>query len=249
MLTVSDDHLGTTEQEWLAGDLLERVEPLGWEVGRRVVVVAPHPDDETLGAGGLLHAAHQTGSSILVVFVTDGEASHPGSEVTRGDLAARRRRESEDALGRMGLAGVEVVRCGLPDGRVGRHEPELLDALRGLVDRDDVVLTTWRHDGHPDHDAVGRVGAEVAEAVGARLLELPIWAWHWATPRHGLALASARRRDLSPGELLAKRHAIRAYRSQIDPLGPGAADRAVLPPAVRARFERPFEIFLEPSAT
>jgi len=245
VLSVSPTELGTTEEEWLSECHFDAVELLTWTVGRPIVVVAPHPDDETLGAGGLLQEAHRSGSPILVVAVTDGEASHPGSHLGREVLGARRRQETVLALQRLGLHDVDVIRCGLPDGEVALHEWELVLSLRGLVDRHTVLITTWRHDSHPDHEATGRAVASVAAASGVRLLEFPIWAWRWATPAHGMPLFSARRREVGPADLAAKRHAIQAYRSQIEPIGPAAADRTVLPPTVRARFERPFELFFE----
>ena len=47
--------------------------------GRRLLVVAPHPDDEVLGSGGLLHLAVRAGRAVRVLLATDGQASHPGS--------------------------------------------------------------------------------------------------------------------------------------------------------------------------
>ena len=74
---------GTPSAQWLswpgwAGlrvtSVAELVPP-----GSRLVVVAPHPDDEILGAGGLLAATARAGRDLLLVAVTDGQASHPGS--------------------------------------------------------------------------------------------------------------------------------------------------------------------------
>ena len=47
--------------------------------GRALVVLSPHPDDETLGCGALLHDASSQGVSCHVVCVTDGSRSHPNS--------------------------------------------------------------------------------------------------------------------------------------------------------------------------
>jgi LmbE family N-acetylglucosaminyl deacetylase len=244
-LDVSPTALGTPEEVWLADGRLEALPLLRWTAGVPVVVVAPHPDDETLGAGGLLRAAHRTGSPITIVAVTDGEASHPGSSTSPAELRRRRPVETTEAMHRLGLDDATVVRCGLPDGGVEAHEHQIEHTLRLLLSSETVCLATWRHDGHPDHEAVGRAASAAASACGARLVEIPIWAWHWATPSAGLPLDHARRWPLDDADRAAKARAIRAYRSQIEPLGPGPADRAGLPPAVRARFERPFEVLLE----
>lgn len=246
MLTVSETDLGTPEATWLAHPRLAGLAPLRSPFAGidHVVVVAPHPDDEILGAGGLLRASARAGLGMSIVAVTDGEASHPGSAWTGERLATRRRNESADALSRLGLIGVDVQRCAIADGAVAESEADLATALTGLLDRTTLCLATWRHDGHPDHDATGRAAAAAAAASGARLIEYPIWAWHWATPDGGLPLDRARRLDLSDDDRRAKARAITAFTSQIAPLGPGAADRIVLPPAIRARFGRRFETFL-----
>src|SRR6266852_506851 len=67
---------GTSEASWSA--LLAQAGPPAW-VGREpggVVVVAPHPDDETLGVGGMLHDLSARGWRVTVVAVTDGEAAY-----------------------------------------------------------------------------------------------------------------------------------------------------------------------------
>ena len=244
MLTVSDTDLGTPEPVWLSSPVLHELPPLELIAGRRLVVVAPHPDDEILGAGGLMVAADRLGSEVTVVAVTDGEASHPGTAWTGARLAARRRGESRQALERLGLGQVDVVRCAIPDGAVASHERRLAGLLRELVDRDTCVATTWRGDGHPDHEATGRAAATAAAGTGAALLEHPVWAWHWATPSLGLPIERARRLDLDETVRRAKVRAIGSFRSQIAPLGPEPHDAAILPPAIRARFERSFEVHL-----
>ena len=88
------------------------------------MVVAPHPDDEVLGVGGVL--AEVAGAD--VVAVTDGEASHPDSTVySQEALAAVRRDETATALTALGQDPSWVFRLGHPDGRV--DEPALVAAL------------------------------------------------------------------------------------------------------------------------
>ena len=178
---------GTTEEEWqhwLSGCRRATLSGASWLLDApRLVVVAPHPDDEVLACGGLLamRAAHAV--EVLIVAVTDGEASHgPGSGPVADALAAQRRAERSTGLHRLGLHDAPLVSCGIPDGRVDRHEPALTARLAGLLRGNDVVISSWRLDGHPDHDATGRSAASACEVVGCRLVEAPIWMWHWASP-------------------------------------------------------------------
>jgi LmbE family N-acetylglucosaminyl deacetylase len=228
---------GTTEDSWRAWPALAALPPLGLDLGRPLVV-APHPDDEILGVAGLMAML----GAADVVAVTDGEASHPGSTVyTPAQLAAIRRGETAVALDRLGLAGGVVHRLGQPDG--GIDADAVTTALTGLLTRGRRCLATWRGDGHPDHEAVGRAAAAACAATGAILLEYPIWTWHWADPGDDrVPWHRARRIDLTPGARAAKAAAIEAFPSQIHPLGPAEADAAILPPHVLARFARPFEV-------
>ncbi len=123
----------------------------------RLVVVAPHPDDEVLACGGLLSMHAESGGAVLLVAVTDGEASHRGSTVwTRTELARQRCSERLQGLERLGLPAPEIARLALPDGHLAEHMAPLRSGLLALLQADDVLVSTWPHDGHPDHEATGR---------------------------------------------------------------------------------------------
>jgi LmbE family N-acetylglucosaminyl deacetylase len=151
--------------------------------GNRLVAVAPHPDDEVLGMGGMLSMHAAQGGRCAIVAVTDGEASHADvAGVDPTGLAKRRRHESAEGLCHLRLQQAACFRLGLPDGQVAANEPRLVERLAALLRPDDTVLCTWRHDGHPDHDASARAAATACRRVGSRLFEVPIWMWHWAEP-------------------------------------------------------------------
>ncbi|RYY72430.1 MAG: PIG-L family deacetylase, partial [Comamonadaceae bacterium] len=167
--------LGTPEAEWLGWPGLAHLPALtvGELVppGARAVVVAPHPDDEVLSVGGVLAMLAGNGSPAMVIAVTDGAASHTGSlEWPRSRLLRERPRETVRALAQLGMDG-EPVRLHLPDGSVTASA--LAARLASLLRSGDVVFTTWRRDGHPDHDATGSACAEAADACSARLVEVP----------------------------------------------------------------------------
>jgi LmbE family N-acetylglucosaminyl deacetylase len=229
---------GTAEARWQAWPAPHDWPALELNPGLPPIVVAPHPDDEILGVAGLLT---MLGAGELVA-VTDGEASHPGSSVhTPASLTALRRSETTAALARLGLAGAPVHRLGQPDG--GIDEDALTAALTPLLSPGRWCLATWRGDGHPDHEATGRAAARACERTGARLLEYPIWTWHWAEPDDPrVPWDRARRVPLTAAARAAKTAAVEAFASQIHPLGPDPADAAILPPHVLARFARPFEV-------
>jgi LmbE family N-acetylglucosaminyl deacetylase len=200
------------------------------------VVVAPHPDDETLGAGGLIHTwAAQHGLPVVIVSVTDGEAACP--EIR--NLASVRRSELEAALHELASAGIDLVHLHLPDGSVSHHRQELAGALSAITPDRATVIAPFEHDGHPDHDAAGQISREVADSRGAMFAQYPIWAWHRATPAT-FASRALGRFMLSPTAHRAKQSAIRRHHSQVSDR-PGGA---IVPGHVLEYFARPYEVFV-----
>ncbi len=249
MLIVDQQHAGTRESAWASSPYLSDLPPLGELHARRLVVVTPHPDDEVLGAGGLIQRALDEGVLVEIVAVTDGESSHPRSDVAASlDLPAIRTRESEIALRRLGWDRPAVTRLGLPDGGVDANRAQLDLALRDILLPDDLCVAPWRFDGHPDHDACGESAMNAAKSVGAKTLSFLVWTWHWADPcGQDVPWNSCRRLEMSRRAQARKRWSTLAFESQISALGPGKADEAILPPNILRRFWRSFEVFVDES--
>lgn len=216
----------------------------------RLVVVGAHPDDETLGAGGLVHLAGRSGWDVLVVSATAGEGSHPASPTHDPHaLAARRRGELERAAALL-AARAEVVCLGHPDGALAELEETLVAAIVDAVGdagERTLLAAPWRHDGHPDHEAVGRAAAVAARRTDARLVEYPVWMWHWGTAQD-LPWPDARVVRLDATAREAKRAAVAAHASQVAPLSDRPGDEVLLGAALLAHFDRDVEVVLEPGA-
>ena len=214
--------------------------------GHRAVLVAPHPDDEILACGGLLQQLAGRGEAPLLIAVTDGEGSHPDSAlwpVPR--LRQARPRESEAALQTLGSMHAKVLRLGFADGGVQAAQTALERRLAALLTPTDVVITTWRYDGHPDHEATARACMAAARMAGARLLEVPVWGWHWSAPGDGaMPLATARKLVLTPSQQRVKRAAMDCFVSQT---GPDASSGAgpILPASALDRALASFELYFE----
>jgi LmbE family N-acetylglucosaminyl deacetylase len=212
--------------------------------GRRALILAPHPDDELLGCGGLVRLLAAEGRDVQLLAVTDGGASHPQSSlwpVPR--LKQARALESAEALRRLGAPAVPLLRLGLDDGQVSAQAGRLADVLDRMLRPDDVLVATWRLDGHPDHEAVGMVAAEAALRHRAMLLEMPVWMWHWAEagdPR--VPWDRACRLPLDQASHAAKCDAAQAYRSQLEP-DPSTGRDAIVPASALARVLREHEVY------
>lgn len=237
---------GTPESHWQAWLIHHRPQLFTLERlfrgVRRLVVVAPHPDDEVLGAAGLVQHATALGMHCVLVAVTDGEASHPRSSLwTPPRLALARAQESAMALALLS-PNADRLRLGLPDGQIGEDAALLQAKLLALLHPTDALCCTWRNDGHPDHEATGRACAAVAQAVGCQLLEVPIWAWHWAEPADTrVPWDRAVAVPLDPVQMARKCQALSCFRSQLQP-DPSTGRDAVLPEWAVQRLVRPFEV-------
>lgn len=242
-MSVPFDHRdpGTDERRWR--DSAPWADAPDLDLGAdRVIVLAAHPDDETLGAGGLLSAAARAGQDISVIVATDGEAGDPERDAE--DLAVVRRQELVAALRE--LAPKARVRfLGLPDGGLDLARDELGAALRSELGDEPwrvLLAAPWEGDGHRDHRIAGEEAAACA-GPGVRVVEYPVWLWHWGDPEDV---------DASEWEVLrldaeataAKERALAAFRSQHE------GDPPMLHAGMLAHFARDVEVFVpRPSAS
>ncbi len=225
---------GPSEAAW-ADDVrrrhLPRWEPPG---AGHLVLVSPHPDDETLPAGGLISLLERAGWTITVIALTDGEAAYPDVPGL-AEVRVEEQRRAVAALAPGGSATIE--RLGLPDGGlsgVGDLDDRLVPWFAGAT----LVLAPWPGDGHPDHEAAGHAARRAAAARGVDVAFLPIWAWHWQEPDRADFLDAAVVVELDADAVAAKAAAVDVYRSQWSPVGVDP----ILPEHVLARFRRPFEV-------
>ena len=215
----------------------------------RVVVLAPHPDDESLGCGGLLALLADAGRPAHVVVVTDGTRSHASEAWPAPRLRALRELEAQRAVRHLGHGPrVEFLRhadCGLPDAGTPTFEAAA-DRLASLLDdlAPDTLVVPWRRDPHCDHVATWEL-AHARRRPGVRWVEYPVWAWASAGAAPLDGEAAAWRLDVS-AVLDRKGRAVAAHRSQTTRLIDDDPEGFVLRPEMLAHFERPWELYLDP---
>ncbi len=214
------------------------------------LILAPHPDDETLGCGGFVIECCARGRPPLIMAVTDGAASHPGSRAYPPErLRAVRAAELRSAAAILGVPD-EHVRClGLPDSQAPSHGPTFDSTVQAVVMtmRDHGVanlLASWICDPHGDHQATARIAMAAARIADVRLLFYPVWGW-LLPPEQILPITAVRGARLDVAAMRArKRQALLAHASQYSGLIADAPGGFRLPADLLAATDRDHEVFL-----
>ncbi len=197
---------------------------------KTALVIAPHPDDEAFGCGGLIARKRLDGQPMHIVFLTDGSASHPEHPtLTPTVLAHLRQQEARDSLNKLGVDSATIHFLGIQDGTLAHlsasgaaNTTERLSQFLQSIKPDEVFLPC-RNDGSSEHEAAFLLiqAALTKASPQPRVLEFPIWSW-W-NPFLLLRSCFTRRRvvrlDLG-GHSFLKHAAIACHRSQITPCPP-----------------------------
>jgi LmbE family N-acetylglucosaminyl deacetylase len=241
-------------------------------VHRSALVIAPHPDDETLGCGGRVLLSRRAGTPVTVVVVGDGHGSHRHVGGAADELRRRRRAELTAACALLGVEHEDVCMLGYPDDAMAGRIDEIAAQLERLIraTRPDDVYVTCSEEPHPDHAAVAVAARRAVARIEPtpRLLEYPIWLWSdWPLSRRfrdGSGLrrfgALARHRSIEIVRLepvrAEKRRALAEYRSQLGEVdlveayadyGSPTGSVALPPIVVRRAVTGPELFFVEPT--
>ena len=204
------------------------------------LVLAPHPDDETLGVGATIMRKVDAGTPVHLVVATDGSKSPPGDPAQVTEL---RFSELRAACAVLGLGAEDVTRLPFVDAELASSEGALVGAIAEVVARwqPAEVLVTAEDDPHEDHAVLGRATRRALVGTGVRMLTYPIWQFDRPTrlARH-LRLHTRPELVRTDGYRERKRAAVGAYPSQMaahndDPEG--------LRPNFLPNFDGPYEMF------
>jgi len=217
------------------------------------LVFAPHQDDETLGAGGLLILKRLEGMTVRIAYITDGSGSHPGHPTLHPDaLATQRQEEACHAMRLLGVEQAGVCFLGIRDGTLAHLAPMAVQELVGKIAavlqevQPDEVFLPLRCDGSSEHDAAFAFVRQAIERTGRRprVFEFPVWA-SWNPLRLFRPLCTYRRiwRADHRGYESLKRQALDAYVSQIQPVPPW--EKPALSPEFLSYFSSSCEFFFE----
>jgi GlcNAc-PI de-N-acetylase len=189
------------------------VAPLRPRFCRRLVVAVTHIGEDISAAGGLIARLADRDVPIDVLAVTEGDGATAGAAgASPPHELGRRRAHRSVSYQQLGAHHVRRHELALPSGRVAEAELDVVAALSEIVGFDpdpagSWVLAPWQHDGHPDHDAVGRAAMRVCRAYGVRPVEYLVAAWGSPGP-HPIPWPRARQLPLPPVLQLRKSSAV-----------------------------------------
>jgi LmbE family N-acetylglucosaminyl deacetylase len=192
----------------------------------RLLIVAPHPDDESIAAGGLLQVAKAAGAAVRVIVLTDGD-NNPWPQrwvekrwridaAARARWGSRRREEAVAALALLGIPLADVRFLALPDTGITdvlmRDDRDVADILRDEASSfaPTLLVAPALSDRHPDHSAAFILATRACEAAGQSFARILTFAVHGAAPQEGGALV-----NLSEAQRIVKYDAIRAHATQM----------------------------------
>jgi LmbE family N-acetylglucosaminyl deacetylase len=169
---------GTEEEFRVRRQLLARA----WEprrlvapIGRRILALCPHPDDESIGAGGLL-LAHRALAELHFVCLCNGARGGSLGDAGANSDALVEARRAEFCKTTAALRAASVQHLDYPDGNIPCSREEV-QKLRSIVReiQPDVILLPWFLDGHVDHRSANVLYARACSDLNLTVLGYEIW--------------------------------------------------------------------------
>lgn len=186
-------------------------------MSERVLVIAPHPDDEVLGCGGTIAKLAAGGHDIRIAYLTSGESG--SDSIPEAQLGPMREDEARAAISALGADPANLVFLHIADGMISPHDHVQVAAIIRLLRQIRPALLYLPHaaDGSFDHQAAHQLVVRAAAMAGSR--NFPgLGGPHWVPTVLGYevwaAISSpAYYEDIGP-QVQAKQAALGCYSSQ-----------------------------------
>ena len=151
----------------------------------RLIMFAPHQDDETLGAGGTIIKKTQQGSHAWVIYMTDGSRTnnnHIHLYLPTERLIGMRRDEAQQACAILGVPQNQIHFLGFEDSQLCNHQSAALTQVKEIVSgiQPTAIFIPYLADRHPDHEATAKIAIHAMTALKLEtdIYEYPAWFWH-----------------------------------------------------------------------
>ena len=217
-------------------------------LGSSMLVIAPHPDDEIFGAGGIILAALEQKQTVHILYLTNGEGNGVDSNPDR--IRTERMKMTESVRLALGLPSEHLHRFHLPDGSVPRMGEgafdQVAERLAILIDNiaPETVLATHALDYWPyDHVACAELAKAAVKQSHCKPALYGYWVWAWYNLRPW-QLLTYRHSDLQVADITpwfkAKQKLVDIYLNSTNEQGKSWS--GVLPAALRRAFRFRIEV-------
>lgn len=154
---------------------------LSAELLGNLCVLAPHPDDETMGCGQLLaHQCSLPNSNVKVIVLSDGSGSHDNCcDLDKQTLVSARQRSFRRAMEIIGVKGNNLYFLNFPDGKLHENIPEMLSKIQEILGNDNyTILVPHPLEGWSDHHAATMLGKKLSDISQNRCLQYCVWFYY-----------------------------------------------------------------------
>lgn len=147
----------------------------------KILILAPHPDDEVFGCSGLIKQQIFVGKKIYIIFMTKGESSHKGCcNIEQNELISKRAKLTDNALKLLNVSKDNIYRLSYPDGALCYESAET-EKLKDLIIsiKPDAIFVPHSGEGWNDHIKTQNIAGELIKDKNIELYAYCVWFWYY----------------------------------------------------------------------
>lgn len=186
----------------------------------KVLIIAPHPDDEVFGCAGLIQHLLYKQKKVSIVILSDGSASHAGCcHTNQTTIINKRRALARQANSILGLPEKELYFLDYPDGNISYESLETT-SLKAIIEQiqPDTILIPHHKEGWNDHIEAGNIIKKLVQNnCNYNIYEYCVWFWYYNSWK--LDWENAYTLTMNTKELCCKKEAIKRYTEALAPCG------------------------------
>lgn len=147
----------------------------------KLLILAPHPDDEVFGCSGLIQQQIISGREVYIIFMTRGETSHSNCcNIDKEVLKSERAKLTDNALSLLGVKQHNIFRLSYPDGSLSYCSEESRK-LKSLINQinPDAIFVPHSGEGWNDHIETQNIAMELIKDKNIELYAYCVWFWYY----------------------------------------------------------------------
>lgn len=154
----------------------------------KIVIFAPHPDDELVGAGGSILKWMDEGHQVEIIYISDGRAAYTfenrmgrlmeteDTQISEDDLAGMRMREINEVMKFLEIPEDNIHKFKLPDQQIMDFRETAIDMSKPIIKNADRIVGPSNNNPHTDHQATFNIATTAAKELNLNDIEFYIYA-------------------------------------------------------------------------